>query len=132
MSLETGEILYLLLIGLAFLELILVFPALLTMHFLMPKVILEKYFKPPYFRPMEVEMFTGIPYAPMRTVMLLWAMAYPTLGKKRGLTTAYMDAPQWYRFSGGILITSILVVLILILLLVLGFFIYMNIPGNNL
>lgn len=132
MSLETGEILYLLLIGLAFLELILVFPALLTMHFLMPKVILEKYFKPPYFKPMEVEMFTGIPYAPMRTVMLLWAIAYPKLGKKRGLMTAYMDAPQWYRLSGGILITSILVVLIFILLLVLGFFIYMNIPGNNL
>jgi hypothetical protein len=132
MSLEAGEILYLLLIGLAFLELILVFPTLLTMHFLMPKAILEKYFKPPYFRPMEVEMFTGIPYAPMRTVMLLWVMAYPKLGKKRGLTTTYMDAPQWYRLSGGILITSILVVLILILLLVLGFFIYMNIPGNNL
>lgn len=114
------------------LEGVLVFPGILTMHFLMPKAILEKYFKPPYFRPMEVEMFTGIPYAPMRTVMLLWAMAYPKLGKKRGLTTAYMDAPQWYRLSGGILITSILVVLILILLLVLGFFIYMNILGNNL
>ena len=132
MSLEVGEILYLLLIGLAFLGLTLIFPVLLTMHFLMPKTILEKYFKPPYFRPMEVEVFTGIPYAPMRTVMLLWVMAYPRFGKKRGLTNAYKDAPQWYRLCGGILITSILIVLIITLLLLFGFFIYMNIPGNNL
>jgi len=59
-------------------------------------------------------------------------MAYPKLGKKGGLTTVYMDAPQWYRFSGGILITPILVALILIFTLVLGFLVYINIPGNKL
>ena len=63
----------------------------------MPKAVLDTYFKPPYFREMEVELFTGFPYAFMRTHMLMWVLAFPQYGKKRNLTEAYLLAPVWYR-----------------------------------
>jgi hypothetical protein len=59
---------------------------ILVMHFLMPKRVLKKYFKPPFFRELECKLFTGIPYSPMRTVMFMTVLAFPGKGKKRKLT----------------------------------------------
>ena len=42
------------------------FIAILVMHFLMPKQVLENYFKPPYFKPAECAMFSGIPFGFIR------------------------------------------------------------------
>lgn len=131
MSVINGENFFLLAIGLAFLELVLLGPVMLIMHFLMPKAVLKKYFKPPYFRAMEVELFTGIPYAPMRTIMLMSVLAFPQLGKKRHLTEAYLSSPLWYRVCSGVLVTSILVALIGILSIALGFYIYFDFLGHN-
>lgn len=47
---------------------ILVF-VIMIMHFLMPKVLIEKYFKPPHFKSTECTMFSGFPFAIMRTIM---------------------------------------------------------------
>ena len=71
-------------------------PYALIIHFLMPRAILDKYFKPPYFREGEIALFTGIPYAPMRTVMLVSVMVFPGLGKKRKLTELHLETPRWY------------------------------------
>ena len=57
-----------------------------VLHFLLPKPILEVYFKPPYFSRGEVSAFTGFPLAYMRSFMFLRLLAFPASGKKRGLT----------------------------------------------
>jgi hypothetical protein len=66
------------------------------MHFLMPKKVLETYFKEPHFNAGEIEMFTGFPFAYMRTAMFMRALAFPASGKRRGVEKAYQLAPVWY------------------------------------
>jgi len=78
------------------LSILLTLLVMLIMHFLMPRQVLDKYFKPPYFREMERQLFTGLPYAPMRTIMFMRAIAYPSSGKKRGITEAHLLVPKWY------------------------------------
>jgi hypothetical protein len=93
----------------------------LVMHFLMPKVILEKYFIPPYFKSGECVLFTGIPYAPIRTIMLMRVLGFPKTGKKRGLTEAYKLAPLWYQIASKTLINTIFAITLLLFLLALIF-----------
>ena len=93
----------------------------LVMHFLMPKAILDKYFIPPYFKPGECALFTGIPYAPIRTIMLMRVLGFPKTGKKRGLTEAYKLAPFWYQISSKVLINAIFLITILLILIFLFF-----------
>ena len=90
---------------------------ILFMHFLMPKVILDKYFIPPYFKPGECELFRGIPYAPIRTIMLMRILGFPKSGKKRGLTEAYKLVPFWYQMLSKVLINSIFLISFLLLLI---------------
>jgi hypothetical protein len=66
------------------------------MHFLMSKKVLETYFKEPHFNAGEIEMFTGFPFAYMRTGMFMTALAFPSRGKRRGVEKAYQLAPVWY------------------------------------
>ena len=82
--------------------------SILVMHFAMPSAILDRYFRPPHFRDWELVMFTGIPYAPMRTIMLMRAIAYPSSGKVRGVTEADTLVPAWYRVASKILVISII------------------------
>jgi len=77
-------------------------PVLLLMHILIPKKVLQNYFKPPFFRPAEIVFFSGIPFVLMRTVMLMWVLAFPRFGKKRNLTEAYKLAPPWYRIVSAV------------------------------
>jgi len=74
------------------LSLVLVF----IMHFLMPKKVLKAYFKEPHFNAGEIAMFTGFPFAYMRTAMFMRALAFPASGKRRGVENAYKLAPVWY------------------------------------
>jgi len=106
-------------------------PVLLVMHFLMPKAVLDKYFKPPYFRILEVEMFTGIPYAPMRTIMLTWILAFPKYGKKRGLCEAYTLAPNWYRIFSKVFVIWVLINLVSILGVTVGFGVHYFLIGQE-
>ncbi len=66
------------------------------MHILMPKKVLETYFKEPHFSITEITMFTGIPFGYMRTAMFMRALAFPSSGKRRGVENAYKLAPVWY------------------------------------
>ena len=76
---------------------VLCFPVVFIMYLLMPKAVLKKYFKPPYFSETEVVFFTGLPFFMMRTVMFMGIFAFPERGKVRGLTEAYLMVPLWYR-----------------------------------
>ncbi len=69
---------------------------ILIMHFLMPKKVLETYFKEPHFNAGEIAMFTGFPFGYMRTAMFMRGLAFPASGKKRGVEKAYQLAPIWY------------------------------------
>jgi hypothetical protein len=100
--------------------------AILFMHFLMPSAVLDKYFKPPYFRDMERLLFTGFPYAPMRTIMFMRAIAYPDSGKRRGVTEAHLLVPPWYRLLSKITVISIVLsFIVMIIFLVAVGVIYM-------
>ena len=108
MSLLATENLFLLIVWIiaAF---IVEFILILVMHFLMPKQVLEKYFKPPYFQPGECDVLTGFPYSPIRTVIFMTAFAFPGMGKNRKLTEAYEMVPGWYRKASEILVIALIV-----------------------
>ncbi len=74
-------------------------PLVLIMHVLMPRRVLDTYWKEPHFRPGELALFTGTIYAPMRTIMLITAIAFPKLGKKRKITSADTLVPRWYKWA---------------------------------
>ena len=93
---------------------------ILVMHFLMPKAVLAKYFKPPYFRESECLFFTGIPYAPIRTVMFIRAIASPASGKVRGVTEAHLLVPAWYRFAAKVMAIALYIMAVSLLVFLVG------------
>ena len=78
---------------------LLAFPALLIMHLFLPKEALNKYFKPPHFSYRECAVFSAYPFFFMRTMMFMLVFAFPSRGKKRKMTDAYLLAPNWYRIA---------------------------------
>jgi hypothetical protein len=82
------------------------------LHFFVPKALLKTYFCEPYFSPSEIEIFTGFPFAYMRTAMFMRLVAWPSCGKKRGLTQAYALAPPWFRLASKTLIWIFMVICI--------------------
>lgn len=104
------------------------FPCILIMHFLMPKAVLERYWKTPHFKPGEIALFTNTIYAPMRTIMLMSAIAFPGLGRKRDIAGAYLLAPKIYRLAAIVLCTWIIAVLVGTLIIIMGssFYAYFN------
>src|SRR5690554_6539072 len=54
-------------------------------HFFVPKVMIKTYFKEPYFSLLEIKLFTGPPYAYMRTMMMMRLAGWPDCGKKQGI-----------------------------------------------
>ena len=72
---------------------------LLVLHLLLPKEALNKYFKPPHFSYRECAVFSAYPFFFMRTVMFMTVFAFPSRGKKRQITDAYLLAPNWYRIT---------------------------------
>ncbi len=123
MPLNAAEIAFLVVMGLI-IVLWIIFAMILVMHFLMPTTVLEKYFKPPYFKEIECKLFNGFPYAPTRTIMFMTVFAFPDRGKKRTLTEAYLLAPPWYRTASKIILTSLVSIMIAILTLLLGLYFY--------
>ena len=96
---QYGFLLFTVLVAAFFLVVI---PYTMILHFIMPKALLEKYFQPPHFGEFERHLFTGIPYAPMRTIMFIWVIVYPRVGKKRKLTEMHKDAPRWFRIAANV------------------------------
>ncbi len=66
------------------------------MHILMPRKVLETYFKEPHFNAGEIAMFTGFPFGYIRTSMFMRVLGFPASGKRRGIENAYQLAPVWY------------------------------------
>jgi hypothetical protein len=92
--------------GLVFgMGLLIIFIAIMTI--LMPKPVLEKYFKPPYFKVAECAFLRGVLFGPIRTVMFMRVLSCPSSGKKRGMTEAYKLAPRWYIILSRTIIISI-------------------------
>jgi len=103
---------------------VIVFASILVMHFLLPKPVLETYFKPPYFQPGECDVLKGIPYSPIRTVIFMSVFAFPGMAKKRQLTRAYELAPAWYRLVSKIIIVALIVLTVVTLCLGAAYYIY--------
>ncbi|MCM5678976.1 hypothetical protein M8A51_05460 [Schlegelella sp. S2-27] len=72
-------------------------------HFLMPKKLVERYWKQPHFGPFQLAVFTGTIWAPLRTVMLLAAIAFPAIARKRGMTEMREVVPAWCRWVAKLL-----------------------------
>ncbi len=87
------------------------------MHILMPRKVLETYFKEPYFSSTEVIMFTGFPFGYMRTVMFMRILGFPASGKSREVVDAYKLAPVWFCKLSKYIIVSFLFIFPLILLI---------------
>src|SRR5690554_7015946 len=69
-----------------------------VIHFFVPKVMIKTYFKEPYFSLLEIKLFTGPPYAYMRTAMMMRLAGWPNSGKKRGIpATAHEVCPVWFQ-----------------------------------
>lgn len=90
---------------------------------------IENYFKEPYFSAFEVELFTGFPYAYMRTGMLMRLAGWPDCGKKRGIpATAHEVAPIWFqvlsRIHIRIFLTLSAIMLFLLVILSIPIFLY--------
>lgn len=109
---------------------ILNFPVALIMHLLMPRAVLEKYFKPPYFSEAEVAFFTGLPFCMIRTVMFMTIFGFPHRGKKRGLTQAYLMVPPWYQRLSKIYMISFVSAMAVVASIGLGFGIYYTYTGQ--
>lgn len=101
-----------------------IFALILTMHFLMPKDVLIKYFKPPHFKTGECQLFSGIPYAPMRTIIFMTVFAFPKKGAKRKLTKAHMLVPGWYKIASKLILIALVLTIAGILILSFGAYIY--------
>lgn len=88
-------------------------------HFFVPKAMLRTYFREPYFSTFEIEFFTGLPFAYIRTVMFMRLAGWPKSGRKRGLTEAYKLAPMWFRYVSKFVVGSFLTVVPLFLILLI-------------
>ncbi|NMR77815.1 hypothetical protein [Vibrio sp. 2-1(7)] len=79
------------------------------MHLLMPKDIVNSYFKEPYFNTFELALFTGWPYAFFRTLMFVRLIVQPSSGEKRKLPNISREVPKWYRYLSILLLGIIIV-----------------------
>ena len=82
-----------------------------------PKIILQKFFKEPYFTFTETYILKDFPGFLFRTLIFGWIITFPSLDKKRKLDNLSTISPKWYYFSLRILIISSQSVLFLIVLL---------------
>ena len=93
-------------------------------HFFVPKVMIKTYFKEPYFSLLEIKLFTGPPYAYIRTGMMMRLAGWPDCGKKRGIpATAHEVCPVWFQVLSRVFIRFFLSVTIPMVILGMIFFI---------
>ena len=62
-----------------------------------PKIILEKYFRRPYFTDSELEIMGSFPLSLLRTSIFAWTTVFPRLGEKRNISDIRKNTPLWYR-----------------------------------
>src|SRR5690554_7904398 len=85
-------------------------------HFFVPKVMIKTYFKEPYFSLLEIKLFTGPPYAYIRTAMISEVRRVGEGGRKRGLpATAHEEWTVWFQVMSRVFISTFLTVAISLL-----------------
>lgn len=103
--------------------------AILSIHFFVPKAMLRTYFRKPYFSPAEIELFTGFPFAYIRTAMFMRLAGWPESGKRRGLTAAHELAPRWFQRISRVYIRMLLLLGGLVIALLIISFITFELLG---
>lgn len=104
---------YLLLMILIIVYLVILF----IVHFFVPKALLRTYFREPYFSAGEVVYYTGLPYAYIRTAMLMRLAGWPNSGRMRGITGLDELVPAWFRFVSKCMIYTLLCLTFLLLVM---------------
>src|SRR5690554_5053509 len=101
-------------------------------HFFVPKIMIKTYFKEPYFSALEIKLFTGPPYAYMRTAMMMRLAGWPDCGKKRGIpATAHEICPVWFQVVSRLYLRFSVLVFTSLVILSAGFFIVSIIFGGE-
>lgn len=72
------------------------------LHFFVPKSMIERYFKEPYFSRHEIAVYSAFPFNYFRDIMFMRLAGWPNSGKRRGLTEVYKMAPSWFRIVSRI------------------------------
>lgn len=104
---------------------------LLLMHVLMPKAVLDRYWKEPHFRPFELMLFSGWSlFAPMRTIMFMWMFLFPGAGRRRRILEPHRLVPQWYRIAAIVMDVWGIILSVGIIGILLGFYIYFLVVGD--
>lgn len=70
--------------------------SVLVMHLLMPKKVMQVYFREPHFSPTEQVMFSAFPFVFMRVTGMIWLIALPRFGRKRQMMDIQTHCPGWY------------------------------------
>ncbi|MFN3417315.1 MAG: hypothetical protein ACK4ZD_13490 [Caldimonas sp.] len=100
------------------------------LHFAMPKAVLSRYWRQPFFRPFELALFKWW-LAPVRTIMLLAVMAFPAWGEKRGLTEAHRLAPRWYQAAAKVCVVGLIAVFVMAIIGSAGFMLSEWLTGGH-
>ncbi|SDU32476.1 hypothetical protein [Halopseudomonas salegens] len=91
------------------LGLIILMSAMCVMRLFLPKAMFEAYFKEPYFSHTEIAIFSAFPFTFFRVIMFMRLAGWPSSGKRRGMTEAYLLAPIWFRRISKVMISILLV-----------------------
>ena len=119
-----------LLMGLAF-SLLPFSLCLLILHVLMPKAVLDRYWKEPHFRPFELMLFSGWSFfAPMRTIMFMWMFLFPHAGRRRGILEPHRLVPRWYRITAIVMDVWMIIMFIVVGSALLYFTVYFYAIGD--
>lgn len=123
---ENFFLLAMMLVGASFLYL----PLLVILHLLTPTSIIDRYWKFPHFRPFELALCSQWIYAPLRTQMIIAAVVFPGIARKRKLEENF-DVPRWYRIAALSLICWGLTTSLGYLSILVGLYLYAIATGRK-
>lgn len=105
---------------------------LLILHFLMPKAVLDRYWKEPYFRPFELMFLSGFGlFTPLRTMLFMWMFTIPRAGRRRGIVEPHRLIPRWYRVVSITMCVWASVATAGFFTIMLGLALYAHATGNS-
>lgn len=100
------------------------------MHFLMPQTVIDRYWRSPHFRPLEIMLCSQEIYAPLRTQMLIATMVFPGIARKRHFSEK-LAIPRWYLMAARSLIIWGITAFTGFITILAGLYIYAIITGRT-
>lgn len=76
---------------------ILVFSINLTLSIFIPRVLLRKFVRPPYFSAIEATLWHALPKRALLAVPFSVMVVFPRFGQRRGLSDVAKYAPRWWK-----------------------------------